>query len=91
MLLPIQAIKETLLLYYSLEPRQANRSNVPAENVPEYFKRSITIPFLDFLLSEMTTRFSETNRKQVTSILSLILLVAIDSEPKSDFFKIIPQ
>ena len=26
----------------------ANQSNVPAENVPEYFKRIIMIPFLDF-------------------------------------------
>ena len=37
--------------------RQINRSNVPAESVSEYFKRSITIPFIDFILSKMKSRY----------------------------------
>ena len=47
---------------------QQHRANVPAESTEEYFKRSITIPFLDFLVSEMATRFSEQNRGPVIGI-----------------------
>lgn len=57
--------------------RQEHRSNVPAESITEYFKRSISIPFLDYIISEMKTRFSETNRQAVMCILSLIPKQAI--------------
>ena len=52
--------------------RQEHRSNVPAESISEYFKRSIMIPFLDYIISEMKTRFSKTNRQVVICVLSLI-------------------
>ena len=52
--------------------RQMQRCNIPAESTTEYFKRSLTIPFLDYLLSEMKERFSVTNRQAVTAILSLL-------------------
>ena len=39
--------------------RQTHRSNIPAENPKEYFRRTITIPILDHLLAEMGTRFSK--------------------------------
>ena len=45
--------------------------NILAESTTEYFKRSLTIPFLDYLLSERKERFS------VTSILSLLPQIAI--------------
>ena len=39
------------------KPRTANcqiiRSNVPAESVSEYFKRSITFPIIDIILTKM--------------------------------------
>ena len=38
---------------------------------------SLTIPFLDYLLSEMKERFSVTDRQAVTSILSLLPHIAI--------------
>ena len=38
--------------------RQRGRDNVPAEEPAEYYKRSITIPFLDHLLSQLQSRFS---------------------------------
>ena len=57
--------------------RQKHRANVPAESTEEFFKRNITIPFLDFLVSEMETRFSEQNRGAVVSIFSLIPKVAV--------------
>ena len=52
--------------------RQEHRSNVPAESISVYFKRSVMIPFLDYIISEMKTRFSKTNRQAVTCVLSLI-------------------
>ena len=57
--------------------RQMQRCNILAESTTEYFKRSLTIPFLDYLLSEMKERFSVTNRQAVTSILSLLPQIAI--------------
>ena len=42
--------------------RQMQRCNITAESTTEYFKRSLTIPFSDYLLSEMKERFSVTNR-----------------------------
>ncbi|CAG9822034.1 unnamed protein product [Phaedon cochleariae] len=36
---------------------QRNRSNVEAETTEEYFRLSIFLPFLDFLISEINTRF----------------------------------
>ena len=53
------------------------RCNILAESTTEYFKRSLTIPFLDYLLSEMKERFSVTNRQAVTSIMSLLPQIAI--------------
>ena len=57
--------------------RQKHRANAPSESTEEFFKRNITIPFLDFLVSEMETRFSEQNRGAVVGIFSLIPKVAV--------------
>ena len=38
--------------------RQRHRDNVPAEEPKDYYKRSITIPFLDHLLTQLQERFS---------------------------------
>ena len=38
--------------------RQTHRSNVPAETPSVYYRRSISIPLLDHLLSEMDVRFT---------------------------------
>lgn len=43
--------------------RQTGRSNVPADNVEDYFRKSISIPLLDFLLQEMSTRFSDLHQR----------------------------
>ena len=39
-----------------LKGRQTQRNNVPALNPEEYFKRAITIPFLDHIMQELNTR-----------------------------------
>jgi hypothetical protein len=39
--------------------RQRHRSNVPAQSPLEYDRRTITVPLLDHVLSELNTRFSK--------------------------------
>ena len=57
--------------------RQMQRCNIPAETTTEYFKKSLTIPFLDCLLSEMKERFSVTNRQGCYSNTVLAAQIAI--------------
>ena len=57
--------------------RQTNRDNTPAEDSIEYYRRTLTIPFLDQLLVEMNSRFSSTQRRAVLS-LSLVPAVMHD-------------
>ena len=35
------------------------RDNVEAEGPEDYFRTSITVPFLDYALNEMKTRFTD--------------------------------
>ena len=39
--------------------RQTQRSNVPADSPMEYFRRSLTFPFLDELREQLQSRFSD--------------------------------
>jgi hypothetical protein len=41
--------------------RQQHRSNSPASNSAEYWKRSLLIPYLDSLISSLERRFSDEN------------------------------
>ena len=54
-----------------LSPRQQHRSNPPSNSVEEYFKLSVTIPFLDHLLSDLASRFAA-HVKQSASIQRLL-------------------
>ena len=38
--------------------RQQHRGNVPSTSLSEYFKRQLTIPALDYLIADLTERFS---------------------------------
>ena len=42
--------------------RQRHRDNVTADTPSEFFKRSLTIPFLDFLIQELRSRFTVLHR-----------------------------
>ena len=53
---------------------QMNRSNVPADSPSQYYCRSISIPLLDHLLSEMQSHFSSLNQ---TALLGLSILPSI--------------
>ena len=39
--------------------RHIMRDNVEAEGPEDYFRKSITVPFLDYALNEMKTRFTD--------------------------------
>ena len=41
--------------------RQVHRSNTPAESVSLYYERTVTLPFLDHLTSQIQTEFSDRN------------------------------
>ena len=54
--------------------RQIHRDNIPADTPSEYFCRTISIPLLDHLLSEMNSRFGNHQR---TALLGLYLVPSI--------------
>ena len=51
--------------------RQQHRPNQPSNSIEEYFKHSVTIPFLDHIVSDLTTRFNA-HVKQSASIEKLL-------------------
>lgn len=54
--------------------RQMHRSNIPADSPSEYYCRTISIPLLDHLLSEMNSRFG---KQQQTVLLGLSIVPSI--------------
>ena len=48
--------------------RQTHCSNVPSQTPTEYYRRTITIPLLDHMLSEMDRRFSTHQQTAVTGL-----------------------
>ena len=61
--------------------RQMSRCNVPGDTPEEYYRRAITVPFLDELLSHLDTRFSKTQLavKALSIVPSVLLQCAISS------------
>ena len=58
----------------SIPPRtnqQQHRDNVPAETPSVYYKRTVAIPLLDHLQSDMNTYFNPTNDAVLSSLLNL--------------------
>ena len=51
----------TLLEMPRTTTKQQHRANTPADSISQYYRRIITIPFLDHLKSQIQTRFSENN------------------------------
>lgn len=48
--------------------RQTHRSNVPSQTPKEYYRRTITIPLLDHMLTEIDRRFSTHQQTAVTGL-----------------------
>ena len=49
--------------------RQTQRANMPAETVEEYYRKAVAIPFLDHLLQEMNSRFSDLHEKATLGLM----------------------
>ena len=60
-----------------ISQRQQHHSNQPFESVEEYFRHSVTIPFLDHLISELSFRFDEHTKK--AALVQHLLPVQISS------------
>ena len=54
--------------------RQIHRANTPADTPCEYYRRTITIPLLDHMLTELNSRFGQ---HQQTALLGLSILPSI--------------
>ena len=54
--------------------RQCHRASIPACNPSEYFRRTVTVPILDHLLSELDKRFSS---HQKTAFQGLYLVPSV--------------
>lgn len=64
--------------------RQMHRSNVPANTPSEYYCRSLSIPLLDHLLSEMRSRFTSHQQKALLGLAIVpSVLVTIPAEDVS--------
>ena len=63
--------------------QQQHRSNVEAESLKEYYKRALTIPLLDHLISEMDSYFDPNNDAVMSSLLCVLpaLLVSQEGNP----------
>lgn len=48
--------------------RQTQRDNIPGDTPEEYFRRTLTIPFIDELLQHMETRFSPLQSKAMQGL-----------------------
>ena len=58
--------------------RQTARSNVPGDTPEVYYKRCISIPFIDELLGHLTSRFSDIQQKALKGLM-LVPSVLMDS------------
>ena len=54
--------------------KQTHHSNTPADTPSEYYRRSISIPLLDHLISEMKSRFG---KHQQTALLGLSIVPSV--------------
>ena len=73
--------------------RQTQRSNVQAETPEEYYRRSLTIPFIDHMISHIATRFSNLQEK-ASMALTIVPSVLLQSNTSGtsitnlvDFFR----
>ena len=76
-----QAYNEVIVLCQSIgieestpriTSRQQHRQNLPSSNSSEYFKRTTTIPMLDHLISELSSRFNESSYQFLLQFIKLL-------------------
>ena len=64
----VQESMVIILLFHGVAVDKTQRDNVPAETPEEYYRRYLTIPFLDHILSHMETCFSDLQQKAVMAL-----------------------
>ena len=73
--------EETLQIYSAVDVEelaphlagtQHHHPNTPAENIKEYYKRTLTTPFSDHLVSELDTRFDADSSNIVIQFMHLL-------------------
>ena len=62
---------------------QTNRENVPSNIPEEYFRRAITIPFFDDMISHLNNRFSDVQRKAIMALSIVPSVFMTDQEADS--------
>ena len=60
--------------------QQQNRANVPCSNPSEYYKRALTIPTLDHLITEIDGRFHHDSASTVCQIMLILPSTLAESE-----------
>ena len=72
--------------------RQTSRCNVPGDTPEEYYRRAITVLFLDELLSHLDTRFSKTQLAvKALSIVPSVLLQASESHSQNSNSQLVDE
>lgn len=71
--------------------RQTARDNVPAVDSAEYYRRSLFLPFVDFLMAELNQRFT-LHRKVMSALQNILPVHCSDIKPEQvaecvDFYK----
>ena len=74
-----------------ISDRQIHRNNVPADSTAEYFKRAVTIPFLDQLVGQIQSRFSEGNLDAYDVMYALPSYVTCEPEWAEDFSRFLQK
>lgn len=55
-----------------LTGRQTYRTNIPSDSPEQYYRVSVYIPFLEYMISELETRFSKTRHGEILDLYGLI-------------------
>ena len=76
---------ETPLHVYRTVDYQMYRCNVPSDSPAEYYKRTISIPFLDHLANQIETRFATKNIKLLFVSFAFPVKVVSDSQWQDKF------
>jgi hypothetical protein len=71
--------------------QQIHRENVPADTTSEYYKGAVTIPFLDLLLGQVQSRFSEGNLDILDMMYGMPNLVVSDPNWKENFLRFLKK
>ena len=63
----------------------SQRSNVPADSPSQYYLRTLSIPIIDHLLSELTTRFSSHHKTALLGFCLIpVALISMSSQSSSE-------